>query len=202
MGIYLDVPFANQLMRPGQSSVLNDPTGCWYASVNMVGWYFEAGPRLGVPELYSGNLPAEVRARLGFQGHFATGSADARAIMTAYHGGQSEHVLLAEREQLEAVSNCARANYNFGGLQVDQLLRRYGPMFFYWRKTVRGRTYGHASVLIGIGKRETEVIYHDPENLPNSRMTLDQFNQVRQRWMFGMMRKTGFGHVLRGHNIA
>ncbi len=202
MGIYLDVPFANQLMRPGQSSVLNDPTGCWYASVNMVGWYFEAGPRQGVPELHSSSLPPEIRARLGFQGHFATGSADARAIMNAYHGGQSEHVLLAQREHLEPVENCARQNYNYGGLQVETLLRRYGPIFFYWRKTANGRGYGHASVVIGIGKRNTEVIYHDPENAPNSRMTLEAYNQVRQRWHYAMMRRTGSGHVIRGRSIA
>lgn len=202
MGIYLDVPFANQLMRPGQSSVLNDPTGCWYASVNMVGWYFEAGPRLGVPELHTSSLPTEIRARLGFQGHFATGSREARAIMAAYHGGQSEHVLLAEREHLEPIEHCARQNYNFGGLQIETILRRYGPIFFYWMKTANRQTYGHASVLIGIGKRNSEVVYHDPENAPNSWMTLDAFNQVRQRWQYGMMRRSGSGHVIRGRSIA
>ncbi|HEY4249683.1 MAG TPA: papain-like cysteine protease family protein [Roseomonas sp.] len=202
MGIYLDVPFANQLMRPGQNSVFHDPTGCWYASANMIGWYFEAGPRLGVPELHSSSLPQEIRSRLGLQGHLATGSREARAVMNAYHGGQSEHVLLAEREHLEPVEHCTRQNYNFGGLQIETILRRHGPIFFYWTKVARGLRYGHASVLIGIGKRNAEVIYHDPENAPNSAMPLDAFNQLRQRWQYALMRRSGAGHVIRGRSIA
>ena len=40
MGVYLDVPYVPQT---------GDPTGCWYASACMIGYFFEVGPRMGVP---------------------------------------------------------------------------------------------------------------------------------------------------------
>jgi hypothetical protein len=40
-----------------------------------------------------------------------------------------------------------------------------------------GHTYGHASVIIGVDK--SGIIYHDPENAPNSRMPISRFNTVR-----------------------
>ena len=63
---------------PDQSHPMNDPTGCWYSSACMIAWFFEAGPRQGVPEIHTGTLPLAIRARLGFQGHFPTGSTDAQ----------------------------------------------------------------------------------------------------------------------------
>ena len=191
MGVILDVPYCNQLAFPGQSNPGNDPTGCWYASACMLGWFFEAGPRLGVPELHTTSLPVEVQNRLGFQGHFATGSPDARRVMNELHGGQSEHDLLARREHLAAIAHCARPDYNFGGDQMETLLRRHGPVFFYWWKTVGGQSYGHASVVTGLSAANRVVHYHDPENAPNSTMTLTDFNAVRQRWRYAMMRKEG-----------
>jgi len=50
--IYLDVPFVTQLNFGSKSDPRSDPTGCWYSSACMVGYYFEAGPRLGDPSLY------------------------------------------------------------------------------------------------------------------------------------------------------
>ena len=194
MAVYLDVPYCNQLRFPGQSSPLNDPTGCWYASACMVGWFFEVGPRQGVPEIYSGSLPPAIRNRLGFQGHFATGSADARWIMNTYHGGQSEHVLLARREHLAPVAHCAEAAYQYGHDELERLLRRYGPIFFYWMKTSGGSTYGHASVLIGVQESSPDLIFHDPENAPNSRMNLSDFNRQRQAWQYALMRRDGEGN--------
>jgi hypothetical protein len=135
MSVYLDVPYCTQLRFPNACSEDNDPTGCWYASACMIGWYFEVGPRQGVPELHSSRLPAEVRARLGFTGHFATGSADAQYMMQTYGGGQSEHDLLANREHLTSVRHCEEATYNYTFAEIEALLRRFGPIFFYWQKT-------------------------------------------------------------------
>ena len=77
----------------------------------MIGWYFEAGPRQGVPELHTSRLPAEIQGRAGFTGHVATGSADAAQMMQAFGGGQSEHVLLAKREHLSPLTHCAEVHY-------------------------------------------------------------------------------------------
>ena len=54
--MYLDVPFVSQLDFGGNQH-LDDPTGCWYASACMIAYSFEAGPRQGVPALYSRPLP-------------------------------------------------------------------------------------------------------------------------------------------------
>ncbi|MFL5338896.1 MAG: papain-like cysteine protease family protein [Gemmataceae bacterium] len=200
MGVILDVPYCNQLRFPNGCSPLNDPTGCWYASACMVGWFFEAGPRQGVPELHSSRLPAEIRNRLGFQGHFATGSANARQVMQAYAGGQSEHVLLAQREHLAAVEDCA-TTHNYTADELERYLRRYGPIFFYWTKTnAEGQTYGHASVLCGVRELCPELTFHDPENAPNSLLTLDDFNTKRQHWQYALMRRDGTGNTVPAHD--
>ena len=40
-------------------------------------------------------------------------------------------------------------------------------------------------------------IYHDPENVPHSRMTRAAFNAQRQRWQYAMMRRQGTPHQIR-----
>ena len=197
MAVYLDVPYCNQLSVPESSSALNDPTGCWYCSACMIGWYFEVGPRQGVPELHSSRLPADVQGRIGFTGHVATGSADAHYMMQTYGGGQSEHVLLARREHLAPLQHCAEAGYSYGHAELEVLLRRFGPILFYWQKTHAGQTYGHASVLIGVLERSPDLVFHDPENAPNSGMDLAEWNAKRQRWTYSQMRREGTAHQIR-----
>ena len=192
MSIYLQVPYVTQLSQtPGAS----DPTGCWYASACMIGYYFEVGPRLGVPEIYD-------------QGHAATGTDEAterlnqhkmRRLILDFLGVPSgerddltpatdEHELLASREHLVAVPDCATA-HNYTMVELEKYLRKWGPIFFYWMKTAGGSTYGHACVLIGTDDKDKKLIYHDPENLPNSRMTVADFNSKRQKWKYSLMRK-------------
>lgn len=197
MSVYLDVPYCTQLRFPNACSEDNDPTGCWYASACMIGWYFEVGPRQGVPEIHSSRLPPEVQARLGFRGHMATGSADAQYMMQTYGGGQSEHDLLARREHLTAVQHCAEPGYNYTRAELEALLRRFGPIFFYWQKTHAGATYGHASVLIGSEEMSPELVYHDPEAAPHSRMSVADFNAKRQAWKYALMRRDGTAHQIR-----
>jgi hypothetical protein len=117
--------------------------------------------------------------------------------MNAYHGGASEHDLLARRENLTPVEHCAEAGYAYGHEELELLLRRYGPIFFYWMKTADGQTYGHASVLIGVQEMSPDLTFHDPENAPNSLMSLDDFNRQRQRWQYALMRRAGSGHTIR-----
>jgi hypothetical protein len=194
MSIFLDVPFVTQLAY-GPNKEMNDPTGCWYASACMVAYFFEAGPRQGVPELHTGTFetPEEREAAVayaGYSGHMATGSGQA-ADFLAYHGvTESEHELLAKREGLVAVPHCAE-NHDYTLDELEELLRKYGPVFFYWTKSSGGHSYGHASVLIGTDDGERNVIYHDPENAPTSRMKIADFNAKRQKWKYALMRRKG-----------
>src|SRR5476649_318411 len=102
MAIKLIVPFVTQLDIGGKTVKTgflglfkkkirgwDDWTGCWYASACMIGYYFSAGPRRGVPEIF-----------VEGQGHLATGTTAAFALE------QKHHDLLAKREDLVAVANC------------------------------------------------------------------------------------------------
>ncbi|WP_159347262.1 papain-like cysteine protease family protein [Roseomonas harenae] len=187
MSVYLDVPYVSQLNFGGG---LNDPTGCWYCSAMMLAYHFEAGPRLGVPEFY------------GPSGHMATGSSGtaqtaARAALAA-KGFINEHEALATREHLASVPEC-QTNKTFSVSELEILLRRAGPIFFYWMKTSKasGATYGHASVMIGTEDSGSQIIYHDPEGeasigvFRNARMPVATFHQLRQKWKYAMMQREG-----------
>ncbi len=170
----LNVNYVSQLGPGGAGGNFADPTGCWYASACMVAFYFEAGPRLGLPELYARDLGD------GRRGHFATGSPQANAILA------NHHELLARREHLAPVPHCAES-YSYTAGEIEVHLRMGGPIFFYWMKTHGGATYGHASVIIGVD--DTRITYHDPENAPNSTMTIQAFNTNRQVWKYALMQR-------------
>src|SRR5262245_9231092 len=183
MAVLLNVPFVTQLSIGGHvpgSTGPNDPTGCWYASACMGAYYFEKGPRYGVPELFKQVLSG------GLMGHFATGSDEANLALANHHD------VLAKRERLQAVPKC-ETSYSYTADNLEELLRQQGPIFFYWRKWHSGSQYGHASVIIGVdGGR---IVYHDPENLPNSRMHISHFNTARQRWKYALMQRNSDGQV-------
>ncbi|MET0308240.1 MAG: papain-like cysteine protease family protein [Sphingomonas sp.] len=166
--IYLDVPFQSQLKLGDPDNPINDVTGCWYASACMIGYYFEVGPRLGVPEKYD---PVKQR----------------HSIMM-----NEDYPKLMANEGLALVP--LPTGKQWGGDQLADLLRDYGPLSFGWMKTSKrsGKTYGHRSVLIGYDDTTSEVIFHDPELLPNSRLPLATFNKVF-RWVnpYGMLRRDG-----------
>lgn len=173
MATKLNVPFITQLDMGGDPDA-DDPTGCWYASVCMMGYYFEVGPRQGLPELYGADLGG------GRKGHFATGSPEANAALA------NHHEMLAKREGLVPVDKCAE-KHDYTLDEIEKLLKAGGPIFMYWRKTHNGATYGHASVIIGT--EAASVIYHDPEKAPNSKMTIGDFNKKRQVWKYALMQK-------------
>jgi hypothetical protein len=187
MAVTLVVPFITQLGIGGHVSrtyadavkgvvhgTHDDPTGCWYASVCMVGYFFEAGPRQGIPELYKRALGG------GQLGHYATGSDPANRLAANHHD------LLAKRERLAPVPNCETAHI-YTLVELEQLLNAGGPIFLYWTKSHGGSSYGHASVVIGVDI--ANVIYHDPEKAPDSKMTIDKFNIVRQQWKYALMQR-------------
>ena len=150
--IYLDVPYISQT---------GDPTGCWYASTCMVGYYFEAGPRLGNPDMYKRILGTDAAGR-PLLGHFAI-------------SGEAEKRWLAN-EHLEVVP--VPPSKAWTGDDIALLLRQYGPLCVSWFKTAKGSTYGHVSVIVGYDESSKEVIIHDPENRPRWRQKLADFNKT------------------------
>jgi Papain-like cysteine protease AvrRpt2 len=146
--MYLDVPFVSQLDYGG-SLHLDDPTGCWYSSACMVAFAFEAGPRQGIPELYSMSVTqADGTVTLG---HWAMD-----------HGWLW---VLKRNEHLADLDGGMPAT----AADLAEALRKWGPLIMFWEKTHGGQTYGHASVIIGV--RGDTVIVHDPENAPHSEMS-------------------------------
>lgn len=148
--MYLNVPFVSQLDFGGDQH-LDDPTGCWYASACMIAYSFEAGPRQGVPALYSMPLPqADGTTRTG---HWAITDGWLPTLMA------NEHLVVLDGGLPASVA------------ELDLTLRQWGPLFMPWIKTHGGNTYGHISVIIGVN--DVNMIYHDPENAPRSEMALE-----------------------------
>ena len=151
--MYLDVPFVTQL-EFGANKNRKDPTGCWYSSACMVAFAFEAGPRLGVPELFS--RPISHADGTPGTGHWAMELGWLPTFM--------------KNEKLAKVEDGLPASIS--GIQT--LLKKWGPLIVYWWKTNdEGQSYGHASVLIGAADRN--IILHDPENAPRTSMPLETF---------------------------
>jgi len=187
MSILLNVPWITQLQKGSE-----DPTGCWYASACMVGYAFEAGPRMGLPKLYSKPLSD------GRLGHYATGSSGASAANANHHQD------LAKNEGFEAVANCS-TEHVYSLSAIEELLKNQGPVFMYWFKkdgapihrsarTAGDGSYGHASVIIGTD--QTGLLFHDPEyrdeiNGAKRKLSLDDFNKSRQFWKWALMQKAG-----------
>ena len=146
--MYLDVPFVSQLDFGGNQHI-DDPTGCWYASACMIAYAYEAGPRQGVPELWS------------METVMADGS-----VRTSHWALPFEWLpTFVRNEHLVELEDGFPATAG----ALNMTVRFRGPLCMFWMKTHGGQTYGHASVIIGVDG--DQVIYHDPENAPRSRMS-------------------------------
>ncbi|WP_026603019.1 papain-like cysteine protease family protein [Methylomonas sp. 11b] len=177
MSFYLDLPFVTQLgigAHVDPATARDDPTGCWYASLCMVGYYFEAGPRLGNPELF--NKPLDKNIHGTDVGHFPIGGAAELKMM--------------QNEGLEEVPEPADKKWK--GWQLAKLLKEYGPLMMSWRAPG-----AHVSVVIGVDTDKNQVIYHDPENAPNSRMSLNDFNTKLMWGNRALIRRKGQPHQKR-----
>ena len=179
MSVYLEVPFVSQLTFGGDGASSSygpqgkrDPTGCWYASACMVAYFFEAGPRLGVPALYQPGL-----------GH--------KVISVGAVG------TLARNENLEAVAGSGGA---VTGQWLEEQIRNSGPLWFAWLKTnSKGSSYGHACVIIGTDG--TSAMFHDPEDAPKSTISLTDLNARLFKKQLGdscMLRRQGARTKIRG----
>jgi hypothetical protein len=130
----------------------NELMGCWYACARMVGHSVEAGPLLGLPELYS--------PRSGHSGlqHFD----DVEKFLQ--NEGLSKVDLPDSRE--------------FSHEELGELLYKHGPIIFGWQTPSHS---WHMSVLTGVDSHASSVIFHDPRKGPDITMPLSYFNQ-RLAW--------------------
>ena len=162
--IYLSVPFVTQLDFGDPEHPIRDYTGCWYAAVCMVNYYFEAGPRMGLPEMFNkSNL-------------LKNGSGE--TYTNNYHTALpiSRFAELAANENLNLVD--LPSSKAFTAVALGDLLTTYGPLTMVWRKTSAstGKTYGHCSTIIGMKEAPDRIIFHDPEKAANSELALSDFN--------------------------
>lgn len=137
----LDVPYVPQLNIGGHVEGYvghSEQKGCWYASTCMVGYFWEAGPRLGVPAQYKDDPtnPKPMGARYGE---------------------------LAANEQFAPVTLPTSKAWTADKLM--DVLGQYGPC--YVRRGFRNKqgalTGGHAIVLIGANNGLNEVAVLDPQ---------------------------------------
>jgi hypothetical protein len=162
--IYLDVPYVSQLNIGGHAGVgHSEINGCWYASVCMLGYYREAGPRLGVPERYKN---PDGTPRLG-----SAGGADPLPITP------SEMPELLKNEGLTKVPLPSAKAWTADALA--EILRTSGPVLVGrgFRNWTTGQLIGgHFIVLIGAKGSDNTVTVHDPGYGPNIACPLATFN--------------------------
>lgn len=193
MGYCLNVPFVTQLgigaHAPRAGSGIDDPTGCWYSSACMIAYSFEAGPRLGVPELFKPGLGSEPAPGGGRQARGGHEVINVPSIPT-----------LKANEGLVDVAE--PGDHQWTAASLEKLLRQYGPIFFGWMKTHGGHTYGHASVIVGVNSSlfsKDKVVIHDPENRPFCSMDIKDLNS-KFIWGAGFtLRRAGNAYQ---HSIA
>ncbi|HEX7388809.1 MAG TPA: papain-like cysteine protease family protein [Acidiphilium sp.] len=148
--ILLDVPFVSQNNIGSRSNMPRDAwrseqNGCWYASACMVGYFWEDGPRQGVPAQYAEN-PLDPK------------------------GMGSRYDELKRNEDFKGVP--LPASQKWTAEKLYNVLEYYGPCYVRrgFRNPVTGKLeHGHAIVLIGADVMGDRVMCLDPwqtENQP------------------------------------
>jgi hypothetical protein len=136
----LDVPYVPQLNIGGHVEGYvghSEQNGCWYASTCMIGYFWEVGPRLGVPAQYAGNPtdPKPMGAR---------------------------YAELAKNENFAPVDLPPDKAWTANRLM--EVLGQYGPCYVRrgFRNSLGVLSGGHAIVLIGANNGNDEVAVLDP----------------------------------------
>ncbi|WP_282608171.1 papain-like cysteine protease family protein [Pelagibius sp. Alg239-R121] len=163
--IYLNVPYVTQKNIGGHAGgdTRDDPTGCWYAAVSMLGYYREQGPRLGVPDHYlkPDGSPQKV---------------DKNGNTAALAMGSAGYEQLVVNEGLTAVP--LPSDKRWTCRKLAEILRACGPCFVRRGWIKQGKlTGGHAVVLVGARESDSKVVIHDPGSRgANWECTIDEFN--------------------------
>lgn len=138
--ILLDVPYMPQLNIGGHVEGFighSEQNGCWYASTCMIGYFWEVGPRLGVPAQYAGN------------------PTDPKPMGARYQE-------LATNEHFAPVPLPSNKAWTADGLM--DVLGQYGPCYVRrgFRNSSGALTGGHAVVLVGANNGNSQVAILDP----------------------------------------
>ena len=175
MSVLLNVPFVDSSGASGApGGAQYDAPGCWYACVSMVARHFRLAPKTTFSQLLKRDLAGGV---LGAQ---ATGRGPVNRAT-------NDHEALAQIENLDPVARC-HTPHVYTLIELEDRLRTRGPIFYYWMKLGAGGRHGHAAVMIGTDA--TGIIYHDPEQAPQAKMSIDAFNASRQRWRSALMQRS------------
>lgn len=141
--------------------------GCWYAAVSMLGYFREAGPRLGVPAQYV--RPDGRPLQVDFRGNVQP------------LGMGANYPALVANERLTLVLLPENKTWSCG--KLAELLRDCGPC--YMRTKLYGAdgqcVGGHILVLVGAKTSANTVTIHDPAKGPNIELTIDDLNK-RFNW--------------------
>lgn len=169
MAYSIDVPFISQWTGfAGQS--IDDWLGCWYASACMVAYAYEPGPRLGVPSAY------------GKQTAPGGGTWTGHAALLF-----PQFKKLAKNEGLVEVTDAASKKFTVA--EIEALLRSGGPILFCYNKTRAGKTYGHAGCIYGADAAKDEILFHDPEDKPRTKINNAYLEARRLRFAFSMLHR-------------
>lgn len=140
--ILLDVPYIGQLRIGGHlpgHPTHSEENGCWYASTCMCSYFWEAGPRLGVPAQYAG------------------GQENVLPMGARYNE-------LMQNENFASVDLPSDKKWSAWGLMATLGMR--GPCYVRrgFRNATGALTGGHAICLIGANSSTDQVAVLDPWN--------------------------------------
>src|SRR5262249_55988666 len=128
LAMRLEVPFYAQRVGLLNGPSVDDPDGCWYVSVKMIGTYHEGTAfrtRKGVPELTNADGTHQAIGRLP--------------------DGRDGYALLLKNENLEALLSPQSFTLDY----LTGVVKDRGPILFFWWSTnyATGMGFYHASVI-------------------------------------------------------
>lgn len=167
--VLLSVPYVTQVnigAKAGIGGGRTENMGCWYAAVQMLGYFREAGPRLGVPEQY---MQADGKPRLDAKGELQP------------LGMGANYPKLVQNEALSTIP--LPADNKWTAAKLADLLADCGPIYMRTKVFGAGGVFlgGHILVLIGAKTSSNTVVVHDPAVGPSVELSIDSLN-ARFNW--------------------